>query len=439
MSNSTTSTNTFFTQTMFPWIVWGLACLFFFYESLLQVSPSVMSNELMQDFGITSETLGLLAGIYFYSYAILQLPCGLLMDYFGPRRILTLATAVCSISTLAFAYTDSFIMASMARLMIGFGSAFAVVGTLKLSANWFSPNRFAFLTGLMITIGMIGAIFGQAPLALLIGSFGWRDSLKILGFIGILLTILIMTIIKDAPAIPVAPAHHVRDESETEAGIMQSLFALVKNSQLWFVALYGGLMYMSTPVFCGLWGVPFLMDKMTLTKAVAANYVSLVFVGWAIASPLWGIYSNRIGKRKPPLTIGAIGAFITCLFFIYAPIQSEIIMAITLLAFGIFSAGFLPAFALVKEICNKRYVATGLSFMNMMNMVFIVIAQPLIGLFLDKMWDGNIVDGVRVYALASYQTALAILPLGIFIALILLPFINETYCHHIDNNHKPMA
>ena len=83
-------------KSLMPWIVWGLSCIFYFYECLLQVSPSVMSSELMRDFAVTSQTLGILSGIYFYSYAAMQLPGGVLMDYFGPQRLLTIATIIYS-------------------------------------------------------------------------------------------------------------------------------------------------------------------------------------------------------------------------------------------------------------------------------------------------------------------------------------------------------
>ncbi|STX28754.1 major facilitator superfamily (MFS) transporter [Legionella beliardensis] len=417
--------------TILPWIIWGLGCLFYFYECLLQVSPSVMSNELMRDFAVTSQTLGLLSGIYFYSYAAMQLPGGVLMDYFGPQRLLTIATLICSLSTIAFGYTNSFYTACFARLMIGFGSAFAAVGTMKLAANWFPANRFALLTGIMVTVGMLGAIGGEVPLALLIDTYGWRESMFILGTLGIFLAILILLIAKDAPN-QSTTAHIPHDNEEH---LWPSLLKLIKNRQLWLVAVYGGLMYMATPVFCGLWGVPFLMYKMNLAKAVAANYISFVFIGWAIASPLWGIYSNRIGLRKPPLYIGSIGALATSLLFIYAPISSGFLMHLLLLLFGIFSAGFLPAFAIAKELCSRQYVATGLSFMNMMNMIGIALAQPFVGLILDKMWQGQLVDKVRVYPLEAYYLALSILPLGMLIALLILPRIKETYCHNIHHEH----
>lgn len=416
-------------QVFMPWLVWGLACLFYFYECLLQVSPGVMSNELMRDFSVTSQTLGILSGIYFYSYAAMQLPGGVLMDYFGPHRLLTVATIVCAASTIAFGLTNNFFMACLARLMIGFGSAFAAVGTMKLAANWFPAQRFALLTGLMVTLGMLGAIGGEAPLALLIDSFGWRNSMIIMGSIGLLLAVLLFVIAQDTPKDYDPNAHH--HEEEEEEPLIPSLLTLMKNKQLWLIASYGGLMYMATPVFCGLWGVPFLMNKMMLTKAAAANYISLVFIGWAIASPLWGIFSNRIGLRKPPLYIGCIGALICSTLFIFAPINSTLLMESLLFAFGLFSAGFLPAFSVAKELCNKKYVATGLSFMNMMNMIGIALAQPLIGYILDKLWQGEVNGSVRIYPLEAYYTGLAILPLGMLVALLILPKIKETYCQSV--------
>ena len=408
-----------------PWLIWGLGCLFYFYECLLQVSPSVMSSELMHDFGVTSHTLGILSGIYFYSYAAMQLPCGVMTDYFGPRRLLTIATTICALSTIAFGLTDNFFMACVARLMIGFGSSFAVVGTLKLASNWFPANRFAFLTGLMVTLGMLGAIFGEAPLALLIDHYGWRHSMLIMGVIGLAVALLIFVFTKDHGTHIYEGA---TDEVKEEGSLGHRLLILLRNKQLWLVALFGGLMYTATPVICGLWGVPFLMLSMHLSKAVAANYISLVLIGWAVAGPLWGILSNKIGLRKPPLYVGCIGALLCSSLIIFGSLHSKLLVQFLLFAFGVFSAGFLPAFALAKELSNQKYVATALSFMNMMNMVGIAIVQPAVGFILDGLWSGQMTDQVRVYTVANYQVALAVLPVGMLVALLLLPMIRETHC-----------
>jgi MFS family permease len=262
----------------------------------------------------------------------------------------------------------------------------------------------------------------------MIDSYGWRHAMMIMGCIGLVIAVMIFVVTKDIPnrmtKVTSAP---VQDEP-----LLNSLLALLRNKQLWLIAVYGGLMYMATPVFCGLWGVPFLMFKMQIAKATAANYISLVFVGWAIASPLWGIYSNRIGRRKPPLYFGSVGALFCSLMFIYAPIHSGWIMEVFLFLFGIFSAGFLPAFAVAKESCSKKYVATGLGFMNMMNMIGIALAQPIIGFILDRLWQGEMVDKVRVYPIDAYHIALALLPMGMLIALLILPKVRETYCTSLN-------
>lgn len=417
-------------KSLMPWIVWGLSCVFYFYEFLLQVSPSVMSSELMHDFGVTSQTVGIISGVYYYSYAAMQLPGGVMMDRFGPHRLLTIATFTCAISTIAFALTNSLLMACLARLLIGFGSAFAAVGAMKLAANWFAAERFAFLTGLMVTIGMLGAIGGEAPLAILIDHVDWRNSMLIMGIIGLVLTILIYAIVRDMPLQTQQSRTLPTHEDEP---LIASLLMLVKNKQLWLVATYGGLVYMATPIFCGLWGVPFLMFKMHIAKAMAANYISLVLVGWAIASPLWGIFSNRIGRRKTSMYIGSSGALICSTVFIYAPIESPWMIELLLLMFGLFSAGFLPAFAVAKELCSKQYVATGLSFMNMMNMVGIAIGQPIIGYLLDKLWQGEMVNHVRVYPLEAYYISLSLLPIGMLVSLLILPWLKETYCRSVQD------
>lgn len=408
---------------LLPWVVWGLGCLFYFYEFLLQVSPSVMGQDLMRDFSVTAHALGFMSGVYFYSYAVMQIPGGIMMDRMGPHKLLTLATAVCALGSIAFGLTSSFAMASFARFLIGFGSAFAAVGAMKLAANWFPPQRFALLTGIMVTIGMLGAIGGESPLALMIAKFGWRASMITLGIVGFLIALLILFIAKDSP-----DQKGQYKTLEKKENLLDGLKNVIKNKQLWLVALYGGLMYMPTPVFCGLWGVPFLMHKYSLNHVQASALVSLIFVGWAIASPLWGAFSDKIRRRLVPMYIGAIGALTTFCIILYHPLPNMLQLEVILVLFGIFSSGFLTAFSIAKEISCKSYVATSLSFMNMMNMVGVALAQPFIGRILDTLWDGTLKNNVRIYDLHNYTISISVLPIGIFIAIIILPFIKETYC-----------
>jgi MFS family permease len=113
---------------------------------------------------------------------------------------------------------------------------------------------------------------------------------------------------------------------------------------------------------------------------------------------------------------------------IFGSLQNKLLMQVLLFTCGIYSSGFLPAFALVRELCNQKYVATALSFMNMMNMVGIALVQPAVGFILDGLWSGEMTDQVRVYTVSNYQMALAVLPIGMLVAVLLLPLIRETHC-----------
>lgn len=403
------------------WCVWILSCFFYFYEFLLQVSPSVMGSRLMGEYAITADGLGILSGAYFLSYAGMQIPAGVLLDRLGPHRLLTIASAICAIASILFGITHDFYIAVVARFLIGFGSAFAFVGALKLVANWFPVNRFALLTGLIVTLGMLGAIGGEAPLAYFITNAGWRNSMLCLGAFGLLLSLIIFLVVRDTP-------HGRAVSSKVSLGALsKEFFLILKNKQLWFVAIYGGLMYMPTPTLCGLWGVPFLSAKYHLDNTAAAGMISLILLGWAVGSPIWGGLSDRFARRLPPMRLAAIIAPLIMLIILYYSFQNLIILQLFLFLFGFFSCAFLPSFSIAREINKPAYCATALSFMNMMNMIGVSLAQPLLGRVLDAYWDGQVHNGIRIYALNDYKVAITLMIFAMMISLILLPFIKDTY------------
>lgn len=423
-------------ESLLSWIIWSLSCLFYFYEFLLQVSPGIMQTELIQAFNISAQGFGLFGGVYFYSYAGMQVPAGILLDKFGPHKLITMATLICALATLAFAHTNNFTMALIARFCIGFGSAFAVIGTMKFAANWFPAKRFALLTGIMVAIGMSGAIGGEKPLATFIHTYGWRHSFSLLGICGVFLAAALFFIGKDSPSNQTTS----NEKSSFISSALESMAGLKKvivNLQVWLVALYGGLVFMATPVFCGLWGVPFLITKYHIHPEKAASLASMVFVGWIIGSPAWGLISDKMSRRKTPMVIGSIVAFICLSAVIYLKFDSLKVVSSLLFLFGLFSAGFLPAFSIIKEISCQKNCATALSFMQMMNMVGVAISQPLIGVLLDKYYLAehslNLMNASEIiYSISHHTKAISILPAGMLIAILLLPFIKETYCKPID-------
>ncbi len=407
------------------WLYWILGALFYCYEYFLQVSPSVMVPDLMRSFHIGGAALGNLTAFYFYAYASMQVPAGILLDRLGPRRLLTIAVLFCAVGAVIFGNAHSFPVGCLGRFLIGLGSAFAAIGTLHIAATWLPLNRFALLTGVLLTMGMMGAIGAQAPLSIMVQHFGWRHAMLFFGVTGIGLSVLIYSVVRDREM----PG--LKSKSQ-QLGIAQGLGLVIKNTQTWLTSMYGALMFLPTIAFGSLWGVPFLMQFYGISRTHAASLVSLLFIGWAIGAPLWGWFSDRIGRRKTPLYIGSIGTLISLSAVLYVPFEYDVISLPLLFLFGFFSSAFLPAFSIVREINPIQTNATALGFLNMLNMSGAAIAPPFIGWLLDSNWQGAMHNGARIYDIHNFHLALMALPICVGISLFILPFIKETYCRRVE-------
>ncbi len=511
-------------------VVWGLAAVFYFYELMLLVSPSVMIDDLTLAFSTTAEQLGSIAACYYYAYAAMQIPVGLLMDRFGPRILLVIACILCAAGCLIFGSATSLLMAQIGRFVMGIGGSFAVVGCLKLASLWFPVNRFALLTGIMVAVGMMGGVFGQAPVANLVELVGWRNTIYYGAALGAILSVIIWIVVSDNPfkqapshkenlppfakemsvwlnfalfcALFVYPfyfSHHLPAQS-THSGILfifyyvgwffchtlykrtkkessyrfalgivglvggtyvllhfpihfaqfaiislslgffarlifskqlpipPGLYDVMKIPQVWIASLYAGLMFVPTTGFGQLWGVPYFMERYHIEKDVAGFMVSMIFFGWAFGGPFYGWISDKIGLRKWPMGIAALATLIVMSTILFVPV-SEMQMRVLMFLLGAFSSGFILAFSIVREINAPLLTGTAIGFINTLNNASGALAQPVVGKLLDKQWNGAISpDGNPLYTLQMYNEALLFLPVCLGIALVLMPFIKETFC-----------
>ena len=213
-----------------PWAFWALGALFYCYGFFQRVAPSVMVEDLMRDFAVNATILGNLTAFYYYAYAAVQLPCGVLVDRWGARRMLAAAATLCAAGSLLFATTDSLALAYLGRLLIGTGAGFPFVGTLKLAAVWFPLRRFALLVGLTLMMGMAGGIGGQAPLAAAVEAVGWRATLMAAAAVGLVLAAVIRLVVQDGP--PAAGAGET-----ARGGLLHGLGQVLANGQTWILAL----------------------------------------------------------------------------------------------------------------------------------------------------------------------------------------------------------
>lgn len=415
--------SSYLSHPLYAWGIWLLSSLFMFYKYALEVSPSVMTKHLMSAFNIDGAQLGNLAACYFYSYMIMQIPAGILLDKFGPRKTTTLAIGICAAGAICFAQANSLVVAEIGRLLMGIGASFGALNCLKLIANWFPAKRFAFMAGLMMTLGMLGAVGGQAPLSAFIELLGWRSAIEVISIVGFILAGLFWLVVRDAPP------HHI---SYSLTPKKQSLFTSCKevfsNPQGWWLSIYSGLAFAPVSVFGGLWGVPFLAQYYNVSHTVAANHVSLIFIGFAIGAPLCGWFSDLIGRRKIVMVVGTIFALVACSLIIILPPMPTAILCLLMFSFGFFISSFLLCFTMIREINAPILAATAVGFMNAFDALFGAVSDPLTGKFLDLGWKGAMEEGARVFPTDVYKMALLTLPLFLGIAILTLIFIKDTYC-----------
>ncbi len=404
-----------------------LAGLPYIYDFFLQMSPSVMSHDIMRDFNVTAVGLGSISAFFYYAYCPMQLFAGLSLDRFGPRRLLTMATLLCALGTLLFAITKSVFIASIGRFLIGTGSAFTFIAALLLISRWFPPRYFALLAGITQLLGALGATFGGAPLAYANIQYGWRATLYGSGLFGLLLATIIFAVVRDYPEIMIPESIETTDQQQE----LHNLTAVCHNSQTWILALYSFLIWAPIVVFGGLWGVPFLMAKYQINETLAGSVLSALWVGVGLGSPAVGWCSDKIGKRSLPLCLcGLVGSIVSG-FALYTPGLSLITMSMLLFLVGVAASGQSLSFGVVRDNNHPKFVGTALGFNNMAVVAGGALLQPSVGIILTAVWDGSMQHGIPFYSSYNYQVALTIIPICFILAWFIARFyLIETHCQH---------
>lgn len=413
--------------------IFFLAALFYLYEFVLQVAPSVMAGPMMRTFHVGAEGFGIISAFYFYAYAPMQLPAGLLFDRYGPRKLMSLALMLCAIGSFFFASTESVITAAMGRFLIGIASAFSFIGVLVLLSRWFPPKHFAILAGIAQAMSSFGAIFGEAPLATLINYTGWRQASYILAVIGVLLSVLLWLFIRDFPH-QNTQAKPTRRFSEE----WQRLIEVWRHAHTWFIAGYAFTIWGPITVFAALWGVPFLQEKYQVSVVVASSMCSMIWFGIGIGSPLLGWLSDRVNNRRFALALSAIFGLSATLVLLYLPLSLPWAYLI-LFIFGLGSGGQTVSFAVIADNNPRHLVGTASGFNNLAVVLGGAVFQPLVGVLLHHSGEWQMLNGVHVYATSAYQKALLVMPICYFVSLLFVLFcLKESHPRHQYSGYLKM-
>jgi MFS family permease len=379
----------------------ALASLYFCHEFVQRVATSVVVGDLMAAFSLDGTVLGTLSAIYFCAYAGMQIPVGVLIDRYGPRRLMSGAAALSALGALVFATAPAVEFAYVGRAMIGLGASFAWIGILTVATLWLPASRFSDLTGVAQAGGMAGAMLGQAPLALMVGAWGWREALGALGFVGAAIAAGLYAAIPDRP-----PQTADRARPRLAAGLRLA----AANGQTWLHALYGLAMTGTMLSFAGLWAVPWLETVHGHSRTAAAGLASTMFLGWAVGAPFIGLLADRTKQRKPIMVGGGAAMVASLLLLFYLPALPGMLAGVLMFFNGVCASSMILSYGAARGsnppeasgavygIVNTGVVGSGAMF------------QPLIGALLDANWHGALAQGARVYDAEAYAAAFAVLP-----------------------------
>lgn len=416
----------------YAWVIIFVAALYYFYQFILRVSPSVMTEDLMRDFGVAGCSLGILSACYYNAYSAMQIPLGMMMDRFGPRRLMTASCCIAAIGTLIFSFAESLYLAGFGRLLIGMGAACGFIGCMKLATIWFPLHRMGRVIGIVMLLGTLGAKFGGAPLRGLIDTHGWRFTLMCIACIGISLAFLLYVVLRDSSK----DAAHPRLPQPTRKDFFQGLYKVITSRKAWMIGLYGSLMHVPIAAVADLWGNPYLTTTYGIDTKEAGSIISFIYIGVAVGAPFATLYSEYIKKRKTPMVLSAITSVIVYgVMFYGGHIPLEWMYALMFLG-GFCFTGQCLVFAAVCEIMPLWASGVAVGFTNMVVMMSGVVFEPFVGYILDWQWDGTLVNGARHFTTENFYWAMLPIPISLFLSLLCLKFIPETYGHGEHLPHK---
>ncbi len=409
-----------------PWFIWGLAAFFFFAHYVVRVTPGHISEVLQAAFVQTSKyEFGVLGSAFYLPYVLMQMPVGYLVDRFGSRMLLTVAVLICSASALIFANAEVIGTAMISRVLLGFCSATAFIGALKLITVWFEPKQLALLVGITQALGMIGGATGAHLAPYLNDVIGWQSMFRLYAIIFFTLAILMYCVIRNRPDNDQANTTYQRDSLPNSATLSQ-LKAVIFNRYTWINALYAGLIYAPTDVLGELWGKEFLQKIHHLNPYTASHAISFLFIGWAIGGPCAGWLADHWG-RKPVMILSAImGATLLPLVFYVPGIPMGLIMLILFL-YGISNTGLIASYTMAGELHSKELGGFSMAIANMLSVLLGSLLMPVLGWLLDWHASSHLgADGTLVHTILDYQRSTMVLPLCLFLAIFCALFTKET-------------
>lgn len=348
-----------------------LACYFMVYFH--RMSLGAVGPELVEEVG---GSLGILSSAYFWTYAAMQVPAGLMADRFGPRACCTVFLSVATVGSLLTFAGTTFEAMIVGKVMIAAGMAVVYVPLMKLVSSWFPDRSFAELNGIVIAVGNIGAICASGPLHMLDVAVGWRNVFAVLGAATLVLAFLCLVLVRDRPEDRGLQSEKGPMEHEGKPDVIAGLARiLMSGRKFWTCALAYMLVYGSIMVFQGTWATKYFDSAYSF--ALSASWmVSAIGVGKIASTVAVGRMASCRGfSKKRMMSVGT--ACYTAIWFVIAglagSVDSYAFWLAVCLMFGFFGGFMSLSFTQVKEWHPSSAAGTAVSAMN----VFLFIGAAI--------------------------------------------------------------
>lgn len=400
------------------WPLWIIATLFYGYALLVENLPNTCAQQLMTQFTINRFEVSLFTTCNLVIYGLFEIFNGYWLDRVESHYVLATAAFLTGLNLILFANSSQVQVAIFFYALVGSTSNLGLIGAITLATRSFSLKQRAFLIGVTIMLGHLIGLF-QSPLTFFMEAEGWRNTTVQLGIIGILIA-TVFTITQSS-------THAENFQITTNQKLsLSSLIKLIRDPVNWALGCYGGLMFIPMEIFTALWGIEYFHAFYpTYTKAMLANLVACIFVGWMIGCPSWGWLSDYFQQRKYFLMVASGGLLSCLLILIYFSFISLGSMVILMSMLGFFSAGSTLYMSIAIRYNATNATGASLALINAIALIPIIISLPLFSKVLDIQLTPTTLL-TRIDILMAFHTAWLMVGISATLAALLaLLFIKE--------------
>lgn len=385
------------------WCVWIIVSIFYAFQYVLRVMPNIMMADITAQFHIDAAVFGQFSGIYYIGYSLMHLPIGIMLDRFGPKKVMTGCILLTVIGLLPIIFAEHWIYPLLGRALIGIGSSAAILGTFKIIRMTFQEKYFPRMLSLSVMIGLIGAVYGGGPVSYMCHALGYKTVVEIFIILGMFLAGITYIIVPDS-------------KEAAQDTVVANIKAVFTNSKVIMLCCFAGLMLGPLEGFADVWGSGFLKQTYGLDPTVANYLPSMIFIGMCFGAPVLSLIAEKTGYYMG--TIIAAG-MVMCLTFI-ALIAG--VLTISTITISFILVGMCCSYQILAIYKASTYVPDHLAGLttavaNMIIMSFGYGFHSIIG-YVVKAHGGTHVASAFTYGVSVIPVTLALGVTGfIFLAL----------------------